>query len=262
MFLSRSLGSCGLLFISSSPISTIIRPICRLGLTSYSTNNQYRNSINSNLKKESTEDTYYYINSDIQNHLQKIHPYHCYNSKNNNNFDHNNNDNIVQQQLTISLGNRNNSSSNNIWKQATINQNIFSIRQKSLSSCSYISNNNSSSNGGDIYGNSVSSSNQLNHLMFPFSCAQQYTQVRFLAVPKKKVSHRVQRRKLVRYDIKNLTNIITCKACGKPKLSHRLCEQVELCAKGGLKDHRNKGKSNSASDLGKSTREIVEEEVS
>ena len=253
MFLSRSLGSCGLLFISSSPISTIIRPICG----SYSTN--YSNSTNSNIKKESTEDINY-INSDIQNHIQKIHHYHCYNNKNNNNFDHNN-DNIVQQQLTTSLCNRNNSSSNNIWKQATINQNIFSIRQKSLSSCSYISNN-SSSNGGDIYGSSVSSSNQLNHLMFPFSCAQQYTQVRFLAVPKKKVSHRVQRRKLVRYDIKNLTNIIICKACGKPKLSHRLCEQVELCAKGGLKDHRNKGKSNSASDLGKSTREIVEEEVS
>ena len=89
-----------------------------------------------------------------------------------------------------------------------------------------------------------------------------YTQVRFMAVPKKKVSHRVQRRKLVRYDIKNLTNIITCKACGKPKLSHRLCEQVELCAKGGLKDHRsNKNRANSSSNLEKSPETVVEEQV-
>lgn len=51
-----------------------------------------------------------------------------------------------------------------------------------------------------------------------------------MAVPKKKVSHRRQRRKLVRYDCENIVHTYTCPACGKPKLRHRLCDDYERCA--------------------------------
>lgn len=51
-----------------------------------------------------------------------------------------------------------------------------------------------------------------------------------MAVPKKKVSHRRQRRKLVHYDCENIVHAYTCPACGKPKLRHRLCDEYEKCA--------------------------------
>ncbi len=51
-----------------------------------------------------------------------------------------------------------------------------------------------------------------------------------MAVPKKKVSHRRQRRKLVHYDCENIVHAHTCQACGKPKLRHRLCDDYERCA--------------------------------
>ena len=51
-----------------------------------------------------------------------------------------------------------------------------------------------------------------------------------MAVPKKKVSHRRQRRRLVRYDCENLVGEYTCSACGKPKRRHRLCDDYERCA--------------------------------
>ena len=51
-----------------------------------------------------------------------------------------------------------------------------------------------------------------------------------MAVPKKKVSHRRQRRKLVHYDCENIVHAYPCPACGKPKLRHRLCDEYEKCA--------------------------------
>ena len=51
-----------------------------------------------------------------------------------------------------------------------------------------------------------------------------------MAVPKKKVSHRRRRRKLVHYDCENIVHAYPCPACGKPKLRHRLCDDYEKCA--------------------------------
>ena len=51
-----------------------------------------------------------------------------------------------------------------------------------------------------------------------------------MAVPKKKASHRRQRRRLVRYDGENIVHAYECPACGKQKLRHRLCDDYERCA--------------------------------
>ena len=46
----------------------------------------------------------------------------------------------------------------------------------------------------------------------------------------KQVSHRRQRRRLVRYGCENIVHTYTCQACGKPKMRHRLCDDYEKCA--------------------------------
>jgi ribosomal protein L32 len=61
-----------------------------------------------------------------------------------------------------------------------------------------------------------------------------------MAVPKKKVSHRRQRRKLVRYDCDNIVHTYTCQACGKPKMRHRLCDDYEKCAQQEPVKHQNR----------------------
>lgn len=62
-----------------------------------------------------------------------------------------------------------------------------------------------------------------------------------MAVPKKKVSHRRQRRRLVRYDAENIVHAYECPACGKPKLRHRLCDDYERCAQQAPAKYRRAG---------------------
>ena len=52
----------------------------------------------------------------------------------------------------------------------------------------------------------------------------------WFAVPKKKVTKSRKRHGLVNYSVKNLQNIMWCKRCQKPKLLHKYCANLHLCA--------------------------------
>ncbi|KAG5189888.1 hypothetical protein JKP88DRAFT_232834 [Tribonema minus] len=53
----------------------------------------------------------------------------------------------------------------------------------------------------------------------------------WFAVPKTKVSPGRKRQRGYHRAPKRITNISTCEACGKPKLTHKLCKNYELCAR-------------------------------
>ncbi|KLO20295.1 hypothetical protein SCHPADRAFT_796453, partial [Schizopora paradoxa] len=44
-----------------------------------------------------------------------------------------------------------------------------------------------------------------------------------LAVPKKKVSHSRKAMRAANKGLKDKTNLVSCPACGSPKLAHHLC---------------------------------------